>query len=148
MNAIIFNTKNNNTLSALGKVYIFTSSDNDYWAVEKNNEYVSLEFSNVSFTGGATIDSVTVYCEHYEESGFGSGELIWKIGKDWPSSPAVWDTNSSVPIRSSDTVDSWDVTSVVDTPAEVNDLEFYIENAGSDKKTFQDHVYVIVEWSE
>ncbi|NIU54973.1 MAG: hypothetical protein GWN67_00790 [Phycisphaerae bacterium] len=140
-------SKNGKTFQDDGKVYIFTSSDNDYWDVEKN-EYISLEFSNISFGAGAVITSVTVHCEHHEESGFSSGNIEWNVGTGWPSGATTWGTNTSVPAHTSDQTDSWDVTSYVNSTTRVNDLEFRIKNNDNDKKIKPDYVYVTVEWTE
>jgi hypothetical protein len=141
--------KNGKTFVEDGKVYIFTSSDDDRWDVEKK-EYISLEFSNISFGAGAAITSVTVYCEHYEEKGFKSSDLEWNVGTNWPSSPTTWGTLLPAPVHneeSSETTDSWDVTSYVNSTTRVNDLEFRIKNNGK-KKSKPDYIYVTVQWTE
>ncbi|NIP23315.1 MAG: hypothetical protein GWN67_17100 [Phycisphaerae bacterium] len=132
------------------KVYVFNASDDDRWGVETES-YISLQLSDISFPAGATINSVTVYCEHYEEDGFSSGNLEFRVGTGWPGSPATWATYSPAPVHldeNNETVDAWDVSSVVNTPGNVNQLEFYIKNNDSSKKSYVDHVYVVVEWSE
>jgi hypothetical protein len=141
-------SKNGKTFQEDGKVYIFTSSDNDYWDIEKDDEYISLEFSNISFGMGATITGVTVYCEHHEESGFSSGNIEWNVGTGWPSGGTIWGTNTSIPTHSNDQTDSWDVTSHVNSTTRVNDLEFRIVNHDNEKKIKPDYVYVTVEWTE
>jgi hypothetical protein len=140
-------SKNGKTFVEDGKVYIFTSSDDDRWDVEKN-EYISLEFSNISFGAGAVITSVTVHCEHQEESGFGSGNIEWNVGTGWPGGSTTWGTNTSVPTHTGDQTDSWDVTFYVNSTTRVDDLEFRIRNNDNDKKIKPDYVYVTVEWTE
>jgi hypothetical protein len=139
--------KNGKTFVEDGKVYVFTSSDNDRWDIEKK-EYISLEFSNISFGAGATITGVTVYCEHQEESGFDSGDIEWNVGTGWPSGSTTWDTNTSIPMHTSDQTDSWDVTSSVNSTTRVNDLELRIKNNSNNKKIKPDYVYVTVDWTE
>jgi hypothetical protein len=142
--------KNGKTFVEDGKVYVFTSSDDDRWDVEKN-EYISLEFSDISFGAGAVITNVTVHCEHHEEKNFGSSHLEWNVGTNWPSSPTTWGTLSPVPVNieeSNEATDSWDVTSYVNSTTRVNDLEFRIKSNENNKKTIQDYIYVTVEWTE
>jgi predicted phosphodiesterase len=142
-----WDSKNGKTFQDDGKVYVFTSSDDDCWDIEKN-EYSSFEFSDISFGAGALITGVTVYCEHYEDSGFSSGNLEWNVGTGWPGGPTTWGTNTSVPTHDNDQTDSWDVTSYVNSTTRVNDLEFRIKNNDNDEKTKPDYIYVTVEWTE
>jgi len=143
-----WDSKNGKTFQDDGKVYVFTESDGDWWEVEKDNEYISLEFSNISFDAGATITGVTVYCEHRVESGFDSGNIEWNVGTGWPSGSTTWGTNTSIPTHTSGQTDSWDVTSYVNSTTQVNDLEFRIENKDNDKKIETNYIYVTVEWTE
>jgi hypothetical protein len=145
-----WNEKDGKTFVEDDKVYVFTSSDNDRWDVEKGY-YISLDLSDISFTPNAVINSVTVYCEHYEEEGFSSGNLEFRVGTGWPGSPATWATYSPAPVHideNNEATDSWDVSSVVNTTDNVNQLEFYFKNNDNDKKSKVDHVYVVVEWTE
>ncbi|NIS54697.1 MAG: hypothetical protein GWN94_27000, partial [Phycisphaerae bacterium] len=99
---------------------------------------------------GAVITNVTVHCEHYEEPGFGSGDLEWNVGTNWPSSPTTWGTLSPAPVNikeRNETTNSWDVTSYVNSTTRVNDLEFRIKNNSGNKKSIQDYIYVTVEWT-
>ncbi|MCK5566028.1 MAG: PASTA domain-containing protein, partial [Planctomycetes bacterium] len=143
-----WDSKNDKSFSDDGKVYIFTSSDDQRWDLEKGGYWSSFEFSNISFGAGAAITSVTVYCEHQEESGFGSGNIEWNVGTNWPNSPTTWGTDTSIPNHTDDVTDSWDVTSYVNSTTRVNDLEFRIKNNDNDKKIKPDYIYVVVEWTE
>ena len=46
-------------------------------------------------------------------------------------------------------VDSWDITSFVNSAEKINVLQLQVKNAdsGTKKRTFVDHVYAIVEWN-
>ncbi|HSR88090.1 MAG TPA: putative Ig domain-containing protein, partial [Pontiella sp.] len=141
-----WDSKNGKTFVEDGKLNIYTASDNTRGDLEKGGEYFSFQLSDISFPAGATITSVKVYCEHHEESGFGNNNLARNIGTGWPGG-TTWLSGTS-PTHSGDTVDEWDVSAIVDTTAEVNDLEFMIQNNDGVKKSFVDHVYAVVEWSE
>lgn len=140
-----YDEKNVKTLEEMDKTYMVQTSDDDWWEIEAGF-YTSFEFSDVSIPGGATITSVIIHVEHYEESGF-QGNVEWKVGTGWPSSPAEWGSTTSIPLRKgegNEATDSWDVTSFVDTPTKVNALELCITNNSSNgKKTKEDYI-----WSE
>jgi hypothetical protein len=112
--------------------------------------YISYDFSHVTIPTGATVSSVVVYVEHFEEDQFIPGKMQWQVGTGWPSNPAVW-ISANAPIRKgqkSEVVDSWDVTSFVNTPEQVGSLQLQITNNDSDsrKKASIDCVYVVVVW--
>jgi cellulose biosynthesis protein BcsQ len=108
------------------------------------------EFSDVFLPADAEIQSVVVYVEHFEQESFAHGKLKWSIGKGWPNNPEVW-VSINAPIREGqrkEAVDSWDVTSFVDTAAKLQSLQLCIRNeatAGSEKALL-DMAYAVVQW--
>jgi hypothetical protein len=76
--------------------------------------------------------------------------MQWRIGTGWPSDPAVW-VSANAPVRAgqkNESVDSWDITSFVNTPEKVGSVQLQITNNDTDsrKKTCIDCVYVVVGW--
>ena len=142
-----YDQKSNVTLLGSGQVYIVQASDADRWETDFGY-FTSFQLGNLP-PEATTVASVTVYVEHYEAPGFKNGQLEWQIGTGWQvENPSVWANNTSIPIRkgvSNETTDSWDVSSLVNTPAQVNDLEFAIKNNDARKRTFANYVYVQVE---
>ena len=61
----------------------------------------------------------------------------------------IW-TSTGAPVREGanhEAVDSWDVTSSVDTPEKVNSLHLQVANdAEAGRKTSVDLVYAVVKW--
>jgi len=108
------------------------------------------EFSDVFLLADAEIQSVVVCVEHFEQQSFPHGKLQWSIGQGWPDNPEVW-VSINAPIREgerTEAVDSWDVTSLVDTPAKLRSLQLCVQNddeAGR-RNAFVDNAYVVVEW--
>jgi len=145
-----WDSKNAKTLQNDGKTFQFQTSDDDRFAVEKGgNYYVSTVLSNPSIPGSANITSVIVYCEHYEENGFGTNDMVWKVGTGGQNF-TTWASNNTIPRNigsGNEALDSWDVSSVVDTPTEVQDLEFAMQNDSNNKLIFVDYVYAVVTWT-
>ena len=113
--------------------------------------FTSLRFDQV-VPAGATITSVRIFVEHYEEDSFGANGLRWDVGTGALQSPAVLGSTLA-PINegaSLETTDVWDVSSLITTPAGVNDMKLIIRNQDilEQKKTFTDHVYVVVDYVE
>jgi len=113
--------------------------------------YVSYDFSQVSIPKGATVSSVVVYVEHFEQERIIPGKMKWQVGTGWPSDPVVW-VSANAPIREgqkNEAVDSWDITSFVDTPEKVKSLQLQIANNDieSRRKASVDCVYVEIGWS-
>ncbi|MFQ5968526.1 MAG: Ig-like domain-containing protein [Acidimicrobiia bacterium] len=144
-----YDQKNETTLLQEGKVYVLQASDDDWWETE-DAFFTSYQFSDAAVPAGATITSVVIQVEHWEEKGF-KGSVRWQAGTGWPASPQVWATNDSVPLRkgeSNETQDSGDVTAAVNTPARINALELLVVNNGTNgKKTLVDYISVYVSWT-
>ena len=112
--------------------------------------FISLEFDQ-TVPSGATITSVKVYIEHWENNGFLDGELAWEVGGGTLSSPSSLQSTTPTILLGSgnEAVVEWDVTSSIDTAAEANDLKVKITNNSTvGKKNSVDHVYVVVEYTE
>jgi len=136
-------------LSAEGITNIVQDSD-DKWHEIKPGSYVSYDFSGVTIPAGASVSSVVVYVEHFEEEQFIPGKMQWSIGTGWPNDPNVW-ISINAPIhkgQKNEKVDSLDVTTFVDTPEKVGSLQLQITNNDtvSRKMVLIDNVYVVVGW--
>ncbi len=144
-----FNQRNRKTLSADGKTNLVQSSDNNRGQTDSGS-YTSYDFSDLSIPADAAIKSVVVRLEHFEEEGFARGKLEWSIGTGWPTKPVVW-ASINAPVhkgQSNEAVDSWDVTSVVDTREKINSLQLQVKNNEyvAKRKTLIDYIYVLIEW--
>jgi hypothetical protein len=138
------------TASARGKSNIVQFSD-DKRLETMAGSYIYYEFSDVSLPANAAIKSAVLFVEHFEEGRFAEGKLEWSIGTGWPGRPVVW-AAMKAPVHegeSSESVDAWDITSVVDTFEEINSLQLQIKNNNSaaNGKTLVDYVYVVVEYN-
>ncbi len=144
-----YNQRNRKTLSADGKSSIVQHSNNNRLETSFGS-YISFDFSDLSIPAGAKIKSVVVRVEHFEEERFSDGKLEWTVGTGWPSKPAAWASihASLHKGQSNEAKDSWDITGVADTREKVNSLQLQVKNNDNvaRRKTFIDHVYVVVEW--
>jgi hypothetical protein len=141
-----YSSKDNlQSLSSMGKTDQVLTSDDDSWPIDKGDNYwTSFQFSDPA-SSPVYIDSVVIYCEHYEESEFVIGNIIWQVGTGWPISQSVWDTH--IPsVRTSDTIDTWNVSSFI-TLTNINNIEFCIQNNDNDKLTFQDYIYIEIKYA-
>jgi VCBS repeat-containing protein len=144
-----FNQKGKEKLSAKDKIPVVQSSNNERLGTEPRS-YTCYGFSDPSIPEGATIISVVVFIEHFEDPSFTQGKLAWSVGTGWPSKPAVW-ASIEAPVRkgqSGEATDSWDVTSAVETAEKVNSFQFQVQNnetAGA-RKISVDFIYAVVKW--
>jgi len=144
-----FNQKGKEKLSAKDKIPVVQTSDNERLETEPHS-YTCYGFSDPSIPEGATIISVVVFIEHFEDPSFTQGKLAWSVGTGWPSKSAVW-ASIEAPARqgqSGEATDSWDVTSAVETAEKANSLQFQVQNnetAGA-RKTSVDYIYAVVKW--
>jgi hypothetical protein len=124
------------------------SSDNNRWEINYGSK-TSFDFSDISIPTDASIKSVVVFVEHFEQNGFIQGKLEWSVGTGWPTNPVAW-ASIKAPVQeeeSGGTVDSWDITSIVDTCEKINSLQLQIKNNNiTDSKTLIDYTYVTVRW--
>jgi hypothetical protein len=137
-------------LSVNDKIEIIKVSDDKRQEIMAGS-YISCDFSGVSIPPSATVSSVVVYVEHFEEDQFIPGKMQWQIGTGWPNDPVVW-ISANAPIRKgqkNEALDSWDITSFVDTPEKVSSLQLQITNNDIDsrKKASIDCVYVVIGWN-
>ncbi len=122
----------------------------DKWLEIPGQSFVSFDFSNTSIPSGATIASVTLYIEHFEDKGFTTGQIQWNIGKGWPNNPEIWDSIDA-PIhigKDSESADTWDITSIANAPEKLDTLQLQINNKSSlnTQKTSIDNIYINVKW--
>ncbi len=141
-----YNQRSRKTLLADGKVNLVQSSDNN--RLETNfGSFTSYDFSDISIPSNTVIRSVVVFVEHFEEERFAQGKLEWSIGKGWPFRRAVW-ASIKAPVHigeSNEAVDSWDITSVIDTNEKLNSLQLEVKNNNVvNSKTFINYIYVLV----
>jgi len=145
-----YDSSSKKQLSAIEKTGIVRVSDNDRLEINPGS-YVCCEFTEISVPAGTKIKSVIIYIEHFEDSQFPSGKLLWNIGTDWPNKPQTW-ISIEAPIRKgqeNESLDSWDVTSFVGTPEKLQSMQLQIENKNSipsQTKTYIDYIYAVVEW--
>jgi len=144
-----YDEKGQKNLLASGKAGVVQAADNAWWEIEYDS-FTSYDFSDVPIPAGAVIASVVIYVEHFEEEQFSSGELQWSIGTGWPGNPVVW-ASADAPVREgqyNEAIDSWDVTSFVITPEQINSLQLQIKNNDSvaKKKILVDYIYAVVKW--
>ncbi|MBC8471062.1 MAG: tandem-95 repeat protein [Planctomycetes bacterium] len=144
-----YNHRNRKTLSADGETVLVGSSD-DKRFVTSYGSYTSYDFSNESIPSDVQIKSVVVYIEHFEEEHFASGKLEWAIGTGWPRKPVVW-ASIEAPINEDENheaVDSWDITSLIDTRDKLNSFQLQVKNNDivGRNNTLIDYIYLAVEW--
>jgi hypothetical protein len=141
-----YNQRSRKTLSAEGKVNLVQSSDNN--RLETNfGSFTSYNFSDIDIPANALIRSVVVFVEHFEEERFAQGKLEWSIGRGWPFRRVVL-ASIKAPVHtgeSNEAVDSWDITSLVDTNEKINSLQLEVKNNNNvNSKTLIDYIYVVV----
>jgi len=144
-----YDQRNRKTLSAEGKNQLVRASDDSRLSTSFGS-YVSFDFSYVDVPNDVKIKSVVVCVEHFEEEGYVEGKLEWAVGTGWPGKPVVW-ASLKAPIheqQSYESVDSWDIISLIDSREKLNSLQLQIKNNDyqSRKTTMTDHVYIVVEW--
>ncbi|MFC1793245.1 Ig-like domain-containing protein [Planctomycetota bacterium] len=144
-----YDQRTRKTLSTEGIAHIVKVSDDKRHEI-KAGSYISYNFSGVIVPTGATVSSVTIYVEHFEEEQFVPGKMQWQIGTGWPDNPAIW-ISTNAPIRKgqkNESVDSWDITSFVNTPEKVRSFQLQITNndIASRKMTLVDNIYAVVAW--
>ena len=137
------------TASGDGTNNVVQSSDNNRWKTRVGSK-ISYDFSGISIPANAVIKSVVLFVEHFEEERFSKGKLEWAVGTGWPNKPVVWAVIKA-PVyegESSEAVDAWDITSVVDTAEKINTLQLQIKNNNNvaNGKTLVDYAYVVVEY--
>lgn len=144
-----FSLEDNERVSLKDKIGIVqTSDDNRLETSPRSNTYY--DFSDASIPNGATIKSVVIYLEHYEDAGFPPGKLEWLAGTSLSTEPAIW-ASVAAPVRqgqAEEATDSWDVTSAVETPEKANSFQLQIRNNNTSgrRKTSVDLIYAVVEW--
>lgn len=144
-----FSQKGADKVSAKDKINVVAAGDDIRHETEPRS-YTCYQFSDASIPAGASIISVVVYVEHFEDRSFRDGRLQWSVGTGWPGKPAVW-ASTNAPVRrglKNEATDSWDVTSAAGTPDKVNSLQLQVSNndVSTGRKTSVDSVYAVVRW--
>ena len=146
-----YDEKNLKTLSEDGKLTFVQTNDTDRF--ETISQYfTSFEFDSFSFPTTAVIQSVEISVVHYEEDSFGVDNLEWDAGVGLLTNPTILLVRNPPLLidESSEGLEVFDVSSVIDTPAKLNDLKFVVQNndLANDKKTYLDHIFVTVRYTE
>jgi len=143
-----FSQKGSETFSAKDKISVVEASNNNRMEIEPRS-YTYYKFGDASIPAGASIVSIIVYVEHFEEQSFRDGKLHWNVGTGWPDKPVVW-ASTNAPVRrgqNNEAKDAWDVTSSADTPEKANSLCLQIKNDDTaNSKTLVDSVGAVVRW--
>ena len=144
-----YDQRNRKALSTDGKTDSVKVSDDNRQEILAGS-YISYNFSSVSIPTGATVSSVVVNVEHFEDEQLIPGKMQWHIGTGWPNNPMIW-ISADAPVRKgqkNEAVDSWDITSFVNTPEKVGTLQLQIMNndTASRKTASVNYVYAVVEW--
>ena len=140
--------KNEKTLVDDDETYTVLTSDDEWWETEAEF-FTSYEFQR-TVPAAATIQSVKIYIEHWEEEGLSAGSIQWEVGTGLLKSPASLATQMA-PLHFSEeaeATDIWDVSTVVTTAAQLNDLKVVVRNSDIEgKKTLLDRVWVEVVYN-
>ncbi|MFC1634240.1 Ig-like domain-containing protein [Planctomycetota bacterium] len=144
-----YDQRNKKRLSVDGTTGIVQASDGRHQEISGGG-YIAYDFVDIAIPTNATLISVVVCVEHYEQGSISTGKLQWAVGANWPNDPKVW-ISVKAPTRKgkqNESMDCWDVTSFVDTPEKLRTFQLQIENGdrGSRKKTMIDQVYLVVKW--
>ena len=137
-------------LSANEKTSLVQASDNTRLDINPGS-YVSFDFTDATVPSGTKIKSVTIYIEHFEHNQFPVGQLKWNIGTGWPNKPQTW-ISMDAPVRkgeANNSLDSWDVTSLIDSTKKLQSMQLQIENKSpiaGQTKTSIDYIYAVIEW--
>ena len=143
--------KNDKTLSADGKLYVVQNSDNDWWET-LSGYFTSFEFGD-AVPAGATVTSVKVYFEHWQEDGIDPAAVKWHAATGALDNPSIIGTKTAPdrPGDSQEGVDSWgicDQPGVPCTAGLVNDLKVMFENTDTQgKKALLDNIWLEVTFS-
>ena len=112
-----WDSKAGTTLANAGVLNLFQVSDNS-WGMVEAGFYKSFQFDTTQAPAGATVQSVVIYVEHWEETDISlSDSIVWEIGGGNIMNPSVLaSTNSTLLVgESSELTTSWDVTTWIDT---------------------------------
>jgi hypothetical protein len=141
-----YDQRSKKTLSEEEKVNLVQGSDNNRLEINFGSS-TSYNFSDIDIPPNAILRSVVVFVEHFEEERFAQGKLEWSVGRGWPFRKVVLASlMAEVHIgESNEAVDSWDITSLVDTNEKINSLQLEVKNNNNvNSKTLIDYIYVVV----
>lgn len=145
----VYDHKSRKKLLTENRIAIVKTSDDKYHEIDVGSS-LSFDFSDASLPEGGKILSVTIFIEHFEDKQFPSGKLQWNIGNSWPENPIVL-ASINAPIRDghqNKATDSWDITSIVNTPEKIDSLQLQIKNGSNiaQRKTYIDYIYGTIRW--
>lgn len=146
----VYHQTNRAVLTTGGNINInlIQSSDNSRWEINFGSN-TSFAFSDISIPADAVIKSVLLFVEHFEEEGFSQENLEWAIVSGPPKrSVVIAEIQAPVQIGESyEAIDSWDITSIVDTCEKINSIQLQVNNNNvTESRTLIDYAYVTVEW--
>jgi hypothetical protein len=140
-----YDTKLQKKLSADGKVYMVTASDNQCWETEAG--HTTIYQFQATVPNGATVRSATLHVEHYEEADITANAIRWEVGGGALTGPRVLGgfTPATLIDEAREARIAWDVTAWIDSTAKANDLKFIVRNNDPNgKKTKVDHITLVV----
>ena len=144
-----YDEKNSKRLSEEGKLTFVQANDMDRFET-LSDYFTSFEFD--SFPTTAEIQSVEISVVHYEEDSFGVDKLEWGAGVGLLTNPKILLVRKPALLidESSEGLEVFDVSSVIDTLAKLNDLKCVVRNndLANGKKTFSDHIFVTVRYTD
>ena len=144
-----YDEKNSKRLSEEGKLTFVQANDTDRFKT-LSDYFTSFEFD--SFPTTAEIQSVEISVVHYEEDSFGVDKLEWGAGVGLLTNPKILLVRKPALLidESSEGLEVFDVSSVIDTLAKLNDLKCVVRNndLANGKKTFSDHIFVTVRYTD
>ncbi|MDZ4855321.1 MAG: metallophosphoesterase [Nitrospirota bacterium] len=139
-----WNGKNQRSLASDGTLPMVTTSDNRQSDVEAGT-FVSLMFKS-GVPLNKNVHSAKVFIEHHEEVGFAPGAITWQVGDGPLAGPTAW-LSVNPPTLGGEAVKTWDVTSVVTTAQQANQLKFAVLNRDpSGKKVKIDQVSLAINY--
>ena len=134
------------TLSSRGNLGSVQQSDDSRVRVDKDS-FTSLEFDQ-TIPANETIATVKIFLEHNEDTGIGNNAITLQAGGGTLSNPTTFQSFTPPVLigTGNEATVEWDVSSTINTPAEVNNLIVVFRNDGNERANI-DHVFLEVQTS-
>jgi hypothetical protein len=135
-------------LAADGTLALLTNSDNQRWSIAAGS-FATFQF-NPQLRPNATIQSVVLVIEHYEDPNFRTNRLIWQVGGGDVQAPAVAGSFSPDLLlgQTREAAVQWDVTRWMQDANAVNDLKLQIRNDDpTTRQTWLNQITLIVTYT-